>query len=379
MITPHWPRDVRSDPRQMPELRHALQYLAREGGPWQKAEDFRTYNEMVGNFKGVSMETVSIPATQIIAGPTGYGPGEMEAALRASHLRGQNSMEWYRVMLEESQLIHVAPDLCDVLFSAHDTVPVDTVLHESDPPVPSGLVVFAEPFLGIDSGTVFTEVRVDGLMWGPVALPPKDDWIMGVTSTLPGYAIAALRYMDPRHHDDPAALALRKQIESEGQDLASGHWDPAWVPLGRADWLLGDAISEPTHDGIDPEGNVHESMMEDRKLVAALWSLIKEKRMTERVTVTPNRPARRRLERAGYRGTPEVQVVHLRRPEYRPRNEDGTEGRKIGVRFAVKPHWRNQAYGPGRKLRRLILIPPHMKGPEDAPLRHAERIWSVDQ
>jgi len=38
----------------------------------------------------------------------------------------------------------------------------------------------------------------------------------------------------------------------------------------------------------------------------------------------------------------------------------------VAQRFIVRGHWRNQAYGEGRQLRRRKWIEPHMKGPENA-------------
>jgi hypothetical protein len=43
---------------------------------------------------------------------------------------------------------------------------------------------------------------------------------------------------------------------------------------------------------------------------------------------------------------------------------DGVKGKGSQLRFKslVRGHWRNQAYGPGRTLRRLIWIEPHVRG-----------------
>ena len=41
------------------------------------------------------------------------------------------------------------------------------------------------------------------------------------------------------------------------------------------------------------------------------------------------------------------------------------EGWKLAQRFVVRGHWRNQAYGPERSLRRKQWIQPFWKGPED--------------
>jgi len=42
------------------------------------------------------------------------------------------------------------------------------------------------------------------------------------------------------------------------------------------------------------------------------------------------------------------------------------EGRQITCRFMVRGHWRNQAHGPKRSLRKLIWVEPFWKGPRNA-------------
>lgn len=55
-----------------------------------------------------------------------------------------------------------------------------------------------------------------------------------------------------------------------------------------------------------------------------------------------------------------------------PDTDDG-EGagkrREYAYRFIVRGFYRNQPYGPGRKMRRRQWIPPFIKGPADKPLR----------
>lgn len=95
------------------------------------------------------------------------------------------------------------------------------------------------------------------------------------------------------------------------------------------------------------------------------------------------RGLRRQLERAGY-PTGDIQILDARPRRYAtvPRTEDGAEaetqageetGRKIGVRFPVRGFWRNQWY-PSRGVHRPKWIPEHWRGPEDAPIVHAERV-----
>ncbi|WP_297740799.1 hypothetical protein [uncultured Tessaracoccus sp.] len=63
--------------------------------------------------------------------------------------------------------------------------------------------------------------------------------------------------------------------------------------------------------------------------------------------------------------------VSLSRPVPKPTPERSEPtGRHITCRYVVREHTRQQAYGPGRSLRRTITVPAHVRGPEDAPLKH---------
>ena len=70
----------------------------------------------------------------------------------------------------------------------------------------------------------------------------------------------------------------------------------------------------------------------------------------------------------------DVTVVNLRRAMaeqgHSDLGDDATESerRSYSHRWLVSGHFRNQAYGPGHSLRKVIWIPPHLRGPEDAPL-----------
>jgi hypothetical protein len=46
-------------------------------------------------------------------------------------------------------------------------------------------------------------------------------------------------------------------------------------------------------------------------------------------------------------------------------------------RWIVRGHWRNQPYGPGSELRKLIWVDAHIKGPEDRPLDVRPTLFQV--
>jgi hypothetical protein len=117
--------------------------------------------------------------------------------------------------------------------------------------------------------------------------------------------------------------------------------------------------------------------------MAALWTIARATTVADSGQENPNRPERRRLEREGaVRAHSSVRVIHLRREI--PRSGDGVLDerageRKLTHRHLVRAHLRNQACGPGRTDRRLILVPPHIKGPDGAPLLRRPRVWSLDR
>lgn len=381
----YWPRNATSDAREIPELRKALIDFATDDGVWARTEHLRVLSEFTGVGGGFSFSNREIDyrddGTVVIQGPKGYTPDQLMPAINGAMMRSQHTMAWFRRSLREAQLMHVTSEMCEVLFSSLNSIPDDRVLEHTDPPTPSGFVVFEQPWVGIDSGDEFEQVRVDGVLWSTVFLPPRDEThSIGDPSDEaghPGFSICAFRYADPLHHDDLAMESERQTARDN--DVNPDLLQPMWMPLGRADWIIGDRIDRPTHDMIDPDSKSHRSMMEDRKLMAALWALVAQKRIVDRSIALPSRAAAKRLDRAGDTTQRAVQIIHLRRPEYRPTHADGSTGRKIGVRYAVRPFWRNQAYGPNWSKHRLILVPAHMRGPEGAPLRNVERVWEVDR
>ena len=276
MSTPYFPRTVFADPRDMPEFRKGLADLAAPGGFHEQAEQFRTMNDLAGNFKATSLDHVAglapgpdvdgLPAgSKVIAGPRGIGPDDIGDQLNVAMARANNSMNWFRTALDRAQLIHVSEDLCDVLFSAHDSVPGDTTLTMEMSPAPFGLVVFAHPFVGIDSGTEFSEVRVDAVLWGPVKLPPRDEIYSTADGVVDGVAIAAYRYINPYEHTDEAAVSLRKELDENQPDVLPG--GSMWTPLGRSDWVIGDTIDTPVTRLRRPR--VNDSRVDGRRPQAA--------------------------------------------------------------------------------------------------------------
>jgi hypothetical protein len=289
----------------------------------------------------------------------------------------RNQVRWYRKHLPTAQCIYITSELLDVIEAAAHSIPEDHTLSRTDLPTPAGFAVFERPIIGrgvdvVDDERQIIDMRVDAVSWGELGLPAYDADItdpeaLADPTGRKAIGLAAYRFLE---HDQGDFLS-----DSLGQGLLTTE-DEGWILLGRTDWIYGDSLKQASHQDIG--WLVQETMIDDKRLLLSIWSLIQQKRVVESTPLAPQRPVRRRLARRGH-SAPEVTVVHLRRPEYTPRHSDGSTGRKVGVRFMVRPHWRHQACGPNRSQRRLILVPPHIKGPIDAPLTHSERVWSVDR
>jgi len=281
-------------------------------------------------------------------------------------------MDWYRAVCEEGQLIYVTADLIDVVEQAAAATPDDLTLTLDDLPAPSGLVVLARPIFGTDAGPERPgeSIRVDGLMWGTAKLPPADlDWLNpGVVFTEDALSVGSLRWVEADHGDQLAA------VMSHGTEMTRTHL-PAWMPMGRSDWPINTVVGHKHRTDIPDTALA--SMVEDRRFIAALFAVLNQRRLVDVQTWEPrSKSAIRRAVSKGYRGT--VRIVHLRRNEYTGGPQG--EGRKLGVRFPVRPFYRRQPVGPRSEgRRRLVLVAGHWRGPDGAPVVHAERVWSLDR
>lgn len=361
----YFPRAV-DNPRAMPELRAALIDMAKPDSIWVQAEIEKLTTSIAGpgavEHQGNAVRVQS---------PPDLGPIETMRRIDMAIQQANNTVRWYHERLPDAQLIHVTPEMTDFICAAAEHVPHNMALTLADAPAPAGLVVFARPVLGTDAGPERTgeQVRVDGVFWASVTLPARDiPWYDEQSTNLliHGVSIASFRMIAPEHED----------VIAQAFHIA----EPMWVPLGRSDWPWGDEMGDKPSLHLPHESDLQwESMQEDRRLLAALWATLNQKRLISTEEVRPGPNTRKRLERRGHGNRDEtVQIVHLRRTEYQT-VERTDHGRHVGVRFVVRPHYRRQPYGPGRSLRRIVLVPAHWRGPDDAPVSHAERVWEVDR
>lgn len=262
--------------------------------------------------------------------------------------RGINAEDMGRVdhliyELSRSALWFVEPNMCELLRHAWPTVPA-TTLDETLPPAQAGVVFFATPMVGLDADNPGASVIFHAMSWG---------WV-------------ALEQLGNRE-----ALGI----------VPWQCWGPSWAPMGRTDWPLG-SDTDTTETVLDDDDDAARirlaSQSEDRRILAALWLLAAQERVaeTERVTIT-NKGARRRYEREYNTRPPMVNVIDVRRPLGEAGGPAGPRLVEWTRRWMVEGHWRQQAYGTGRTLRRPTYIAPFVKGPADKPLVLTEKVRTV--
>jgi len=279
-----------------------------------------------------------------------------------------------RRSLEHATLWWVSPEMCDLVEATAAEMPVDTMLSDLVIPASCGLVVFARPMPGTDGRNEDKDVRVSALLWGPANLPPlpeRLDWAQSsgvVCLSMSSYM--ALDF-DAGLEPDQFGIAMTSETVRKAKGLGrdGALHGVEWAPLGRSDWPVRDPLGQPLHPQLPPF--TVRSMDEDRRLIAALWVLASSERLADVDLTNNDRPARRRAERRG--DNPDlvgVRVVTLRRvhKDAPPSNREH-ESVEWSCRWVVRAHPRLQAYGPGRKQRKLIMVGPFTKGPDDKPMR----------
>jgi hypothetical protein len=305
-------------PRDLPDLRLELLHNWRPGGPFRQAS------------------AVINPA---MARSTHLGP-------TFSHMDSTFDSR----ALEDASLWYVTADMSQLVGSAATSLPPTTLTPELLPSK-CGLAVFATPLTGMSAD----ETTIDAVMGVPLdeQVPPHSP--VEVHALLWGDSETIKVRVDRREY---VGIAIYRAVEDNGSQM--------WVPLGRTDWIYGDDTEEPTDPALVGHDLRLASMAEDRRWMACLWLLASQKRVGEQTVIPPDRAARRRSAREGR--SAEVRLIDVRHKAEAAAG-DG-EGRAVewSHRWLVSPHWRQQAYGPGRTLRRPVFIPPHIKGPQDKPL-----------
>lgn len=111
-------------------------------------------------------------------------------------------------------------------------------------------------------------------------------------------------------------------------------------------------------------------------VLGAAWLLMQQPSMSDRreIRTTTGQSASEDDSSADPDAVNIIELRRLRNPEAGGEGDAG-ERRRYDKRFWVSGHWRQQACGPGRKMRKPLWISPHIKGPESAPLADTTRVY----
>lgn len=276
--------------------------------------------------------------------------------------------------LRTADLYYLTPEMTELARVAGEDLP-DWHLAPEDMPSRCGFVMFAGAigaYVSEDSGQPMRS-HIVACTWGPS--PSFADAVIrqgrqgGVWLTF-WAAVNRQRF-------------LRRLIDEAGHNPADAQrilltrgelsWDnESWMTYGDND--------APTFAGgpTNGTGRWDRSTGVWVQTLRAAWLLMTQPGVTDVDHQRLTRQQQRRAAREGYT-TSDVRVVRLRAHPAAHQANDSDGGREYTVRWTVRGHWRRQAHGPQRSLRRPVWIAPHIKGPADAPLAVHERVTLVDR
>lgn len=234
--------------------------------------------------------------------------------------------------LEFAELYYISKDFT-VLAQSSGADLADLSVRPEELPSPSGLMLWQIPI---------------------VSMPPDDegpgaDIVACSWSVISGLGVWLTLYVQPEQFI-PGATA--EQYRERWGYL---------MPYGAG---VGLTFADTYTPGTTPTDAVYRGIL-------ATWFLIQQPGVaTEDRQTSNDKTLIRKARRAG-QPAPDVRVVSLRKHASRASGPTGSRW-QVSVRFMVRGHWRRQAYGPQRSLRRTMYIAPFMKGPDGAPLKTGE-------
>ena len=279
----------------------------------------------------------------LFATGAGYSvPGHMipGAPLHASAVRTDDPAlisEYTALMgnhVENGKLFWVDSEFSALAAHAARDLPDIRVL-PTELPATDGLLIWQDPIAWIKSSETGIALPVTAASWGPI---PGGVWTLFYT---------------------PAETVLIEagRIRITEQQLQQLRERIGWfAPLHTGTGLAYDQSHETESDDI-------------RKLLAAIiatWILTTQPD-AEITDTQPDKATRKAYQRAK-RPAPVVKLVRLRRKQQTRTETTAGKTRTYTRRWWVAGFFRDQAYGPGRALRRRTYVRPHIKGPADAPL-----------
>lgn len=263
--------------------------------------------------------------------------------------------------LIEAEPVWVSEESCRLVDHARETFEPEPVL-PTDPFVPCGFALFAEPLILYDAPAVpdmpgrspSGKIPIRAVAWMPVH---DEDVERGC------FWIHHFVHVDDEGDEHNSWSPEEREKVRQAMPLSLAHtfqwtWGEApWRHPERLEHVLGEDIAES-----------QERARMQSQLMQTLWRIgsqfVPAKARAER-------QMRRQAKRHKMTKGDEVTVIRLRRSrEYEEREEP--TGRELSVQFLVRGYWaiRHTREGP-----RQTWVTPHVKGPPDAPFKETKRAW----
>lgn len=296
--------------------------------------------------------------------PNAFTPQEWAAHI--SHLEAER--------LDQAELYYTTAEATRLAVSLAANYLGDALL-DDEAPARAGFMVFEEPIgtvvnsaismrnaIGAEYSRDRMNVHIVAASWGPYRDETATSESMWMTFWSPAdldrEVADYLAQMAAAGASAPPREYLRVHLEETVGPL---HWDnEMFLPYGA-----------------DPAVLAGKFTYHWMCVVRAAWTLMDSPGIIgeEQLTQPKTDFKREQRENPGRRRSPAtVRVVSLRRRQTtgapvkdEQRSEHGQ--RSYAVRWPVRGHLRWQPVGPGRQERKRIYIEPHLKGPEDAPLK----------
>jgi hypothetical protein len=258
-------------------------------------------------------------------------------------------------VLRAGETFYWDADLLPVLHAGGSTVPADCRLDPPMLPAQAGFCWLATPL------PVPSEL-VGGIVEADMEARGREGWALDAISWMPN-AVPG-RQADGTPEDVSTLMLFAWLVPPEGFE---SQWPSMPASLW---WFFGDTLEEnATTNRL--EGRRPEDAASKRwglAVFAAAMLFLHQGLAVAGPPARVDRHARKRLERAGWQPEPLVRVIRLRRVHTTPHDHHEPEDVAWACRWVVRGHWRQQWF-PSVQQHRPLWIAPHVKGPEDKPIK----------
>lgn len=242
----------------------------------------------------------------------------------------------------------VAPHICDLLYTSADSLPEWTFSADLLP-MKSGFMWYDKPLELLDGA------KLSGLSWMHVTGYKRD---------------VDMPQLAPEDSDDDPkdGKNLILVVFFVAHNTSQGHVEPSGLTVVTEGVTL-DKILDPLSS--ETRSVQHEDSYGQKiRLLGTTLLFMNQRIVVDRETVA-DRATRRRYERDNKGKTPpSIRVVMLRREDRdRHASDYGSKEVEWHCQWLVRGHWRQQPYGPGKRMVRPQWIAPHWKGPENMPVK----------